>query len=138
MYIVLRKIYIITWKLHFGPHTIRHNLMYTNNYERLTLLFRQFDSDESDIKLLRNVGNYHRLQPTINKASSENPKFGITCFHDASDQSSSQLKKHKVYNHYVGYEALTAVIMKSYIFRDITPFESQLCFGGICRIILRG
>jgi hypothetical protein len=42
--------------------------------------------------------------------------------------------------HYVGVEAVTAVIMKSYIFWDITlssPLKLSQRFGRICRLLLQ-
>jgi hypothetical protein len=42
---------------------------------------------------------------------------------------------------YVGFEVLTVVVMKSYIFWDITPcslLKVNQCFGGTCRVHVQG
>jgi hypothetical protein len=50
-------------------------------------------------------------------------------------------KKCNSFVDYVGFEVLTAVIMKSSIFWDITlcsPLKDNRCFGGTCRLHLQG
>jgi hypothetical protein len=46
-----------------------------------------------------------------------------------------------IYLQFVGFEVLTAVVMKSYVFWDVppcSPFKINRRFGGTCRLHLEG